>query len=90
MKITVLVFAGTILLSSGAAMAQNVGAGVNVGGVGAGASVGTSGVGVGAHVGTLGGSAGVGVRPAVRPAHYRRVCRGGWHWHHHHRVCRYW
>ncbi|MFL5240253.1 MAG: hypothetical protein ACJ8EL_22185 [Rhizomicrobium sp.] len=85
MKVMMLVLAGTIVLSPAAAMAQNVGAGVNIGGVGAGASVGTSGVGVGAHVGTVGGAAGVG----VRPAHYRRVCRGGWHWHHHHRVCRY-
>ena len=50
------------LLLAGTAMAQQVGAGANVGPVGAGASAGGQGVGVGAHVGTLGANVGVGVQ----------------------------
>jgi len=68
-------------------MAQQVGAGANVGPVGAGASAGGQGVGVGAHVGTLGANVGVGVQ---HPVYYHRVCHGGWYWRHHHRYCRRW
>jgi len=69
------------LIAPGVAVAQvGAGAGVQVGPIGVGAGAGTNGVGAGAHVGPVG--AGVG---ATR---YRYGCRHGWHWHHHHRVCR--
>ena len=73
------------LLAASAANAQNVGAGVQVGGVGAGANVGTNGVGAGAHVGAAGAGVGVGVSHYY-PHHY---CHG-WYWRHHHHYCRRW
>jgi hypothetical protein len=82
MKVLAVLFLAAGLSAPSVAMAQ-VGAGVQVGPVGVGAGVGTNGVAAGAHVGTVGARAGVGV------GHVRH-CRGGWRWHHHHRVCRYW
>lgn len=84
MKTVCASFLALTLLGAGAALGQDVGAGAHVGPVGAGASVGTGGVGVGAHVGTVGANVGVGA------SHYRRVCHGGWYWHHHRHLCRRW
>jgi hypothetical protein len=83
MKLWATLFLAAGLIAPGAASAQGVAAGVQVGPVGVGAGVGTRGVGAGAHVGTVGANAGVGV-------YGHRRCRGGWYWHHHHRVCRRW
>jgi hypothetical protein len=86
MKRWATLFLAAGLIAPGAAWAQaGAAAGVQVGPVGVGAGVGTNGVGAGAHVGTVGANAGVG----VGVARYHR-CRGGWYWHHHHRVCRRW
>jgi hypothetical protein len=79
------IFAAMVMLA-GTAHAQ-VGAGVQVGGVGAGAGTGPGGVGAGAHVGDMGVHVGV-TNPFYH--HHRRVCRGGWYWHHHHHLCRRW
>jgi len=84
MKLGTIILAAS-LLGPAAALAQGVGAGVQVGPVGVGAGVGTGGVAAGAHVGPVGASAGVG----VGASRYRH-CRGGWYWHHHHRYCRRW
>ena len=78
------ILAITVLLG-GAARAQ-VGAGVQVGGVGAGAGTGPAGTSAGAHVGGLGVNVGV-TNPFYHPV---RVCHGGWVWRHHHHICRRW
>lgn len=82
MKLWATLFLTAGLIAPGAALAQDVGAGVQVGPVGVGAGVGVHGVGAGAHVGTVGARAGIGVR-------YRR-CHGGWYWRHHRHICRRW
>jgi hypothetical protein len=85
MKLWATLFLAAGLIAPGAASAQGVAAGVQVGPVGVGAGVGTNGVGAGAHVGSVGARAGVGVYGRYR---YRHHCR--WHWYHHRRICRRW